>query len=410
MATIGQSLSAARIAAGYTVADLSTRTRIRPKVLNGIEEEDFVPCGGDFYARGHIRSLCRVLGLDPEPLLAEFDREHAGHGAPIFVPLPRHVAGSPATVRAAAAARDQAEELPEEGDEPMAGPPPRRIIDDTEPDAGAARPNHFERDQDPYRSVQGNGSRKRRPARGPVPAPRGRHRAPVRTEQDTEVRTEQGTDTEERSPRPVTADTDVPSRGGEAVRRHWPWALVAAVVLVGAVVGVRAWNGEETNPLRTALEVIRDDGSVDSSAVTGEEEDEGETHVDPAGGGAPEPLGSKHTPEPAEEEPAEEEPAEFTVGLTAGERIWVQVIGDGDENEDTGEAEAEAQGGGEGQDLFTGFLAEGETWEHTGEDQLRVWTGNAGAVTVSIDGEDIGSPGDHGEVKEIGVDADGFDD
>lgn len=351
MATIGQSLSAARIAAGYTVADLSTRTRIRPKVLNGIEEEDFVPCGGDFYARGHIRSLCRVLGLNPEPLLAEFDREHSGHGAPVFVPVARHLAGAPATVRAAAAARSQPEELPEEGDEPMAGPPPRRIIDDTQP----------------------------------VPEPRGRHRAPERTEK--------GDDGAQRSPRPMIIDTVTPDRGAEAVRRHWPWALVAAVVLVGAVVGVRAWNGEETNPLRTALETMRDDnGSVDSSAVTGGPEGDGGVHVDPVGEGASDPLGTKHTFEPAEEE----EPAEFTVELSAGERIWIQVTGEGG-YEDGDEA------------LFTGFLAEGETWEHTGREQLRVWSGNAGAVTFSVDGEDIGSPGEHGEAKEVGVDADGFD-
>lgn len=403
MATIGQSLSAARIAAGYTVADLSTRTRIRSKVLNGIEEEDFVPCGGDFYARGHIRSLCRILGLDPEPLLAEFDQEHAGHGAPVFVPLPRHMAGSPATVRIAAAAREQAEEVPEEGDEPMAGPPPRRIIDDTEPDAGTARPNHFERGQNPYRSVQNNHSKKRsRPGHEPVPVSRGRHRAPERAEK--------GTGAERRSPRPTITGTDTPNRGGEAVRRHWPWVLVAAVVLAGTFVGVRAWNGEETNPLRTALEVMRDDdGNVDSSTVTGETDGEDEAQVDPAGDGVPEPLGAKHTSELADEE----EPAEFTVRLTAGERIWVQVTGeDGDEddgNEDTVEAAEEKGTEGE-EDLFTGFLAEGESWEHTGEDQLRVWTGNAGAVTAHVDGEDIGSPGEHGEVKEVGLDADGFDD
>lgn len=402
MATIGQSLSAARIAAGYTVADLSTRTRIRPKVLNGIEEEDFVPCGGDFYARGHIRNLCRVLGLEPEPLLTEFDQEHAGHGAPVFVPLPRHIAGSPATVRIAAAAREQAEEVPEEGDEPMAGPPPRRIIDDTEPDAGTARPNHFERDQNPYRSIQDNRSKKRnRPEHEPVPAPRGRHRAPNHPEK--------GAGAERRSPRPIITGTETPDRGGEAIRRHWPWALVAVVVLVGAVVGVRAWNGEETNPLRTALEVMRDDdGNVDSSTVTGETGGEDETHVDPAGDGGPEPLGTKHTSEPADEE----EPAEFTVRLTAGERIWVQVTGeDGGEDDPNGDTvEAAEENGDEGEGLFTGFLAEGESWEHTGEEQLRVWTGNAGAVTVSVDGEDIGSPGEHGEVEEVGVDADGFGD
>ncbi|WP_017578483.1 helix-turn-helix domain-containing protein [Nocardiopsis kunsanensis] len=400
MATIGQSLSAARIAAGYTVADLSTRTRIRPKVLNGIEEEDFVPCGGDFYARGHIRSICRFLGLDPEPLLAEFDQEHAGHGAPVFVPLPRHVAGSPATARIAAAAREQAEELPEEGDEPMAGPPPRRIIDDTEPDAGAARPSHFERDRNPYRTVPDPRSKKKNgPRREPVPEPRGRHRTPAHAGK--------GAGAERRSPRPVVTGTDAPDRGGEALRRHWPWALVAAVVLAGAVVGVRAWNGEETNPLRTALDVMRDDnGNVDSSSGAGEAEDGDRTHVDPAGEGTSDPLGAEQPSEPAEEE----EPAEFTVRLTADERIWVQVTGEGgDEGAPDGSTlERVEENAEESEDLFTGFLSQGQSWEHTGQEQLRVWAGNAGAVAVSIDGEDIGALGEHGEVKEVGIEADGF--
>ncbi|MFD6949394.1 helix-turn-helix domain-containing protein, partial [Nocardiopsis sp. NPDC060348] len=105
MATIGQTLSAARVAAGHTVADLSARTRIRETVLMGIEQEDFVPCGGDFYARGHIRGICRALGLDPAPLLAEYDREHASGAIPAFVPPQRHPAATPEGIRAAAAAR-----------------------------------------------------------------------------------------------------------------------------------------------------------------------------------------------------------------------------------------------------------------------------------------------------------------
>ena len=105
MATIGQTLSAARVAAGYTVADLSIRTRIREPVLTAIEQEDFFSCGGDFYARGHIRRVCRTLGLDPAPLLAEYDREHASRAIPAFVPPQRHPASVPEAARAAAAAR-----------------------------------------------------------------------------------------------------------------------------------------------------------------------------------------------------------------------------------------------------------------------------------------------------------------
>jgi cytoskeletal protein RodZ len=35
-------------------------------------------CGGNFYARGHIRSIARVIGVDSEPLVREFDDGHGG--------------------------------------------------------------------------------------------------------------------------------------------------------------------------------------------------------------------------------------------------------------------------------------------------------------------------------------------
>jgi hypothetical protein len=46
-------------------------------VIEAIEVDDFGPCGGDFYARGHLRSLAAVLGLDPEPLVRSFDERYA---------------------------------------------------------------------------------------------------------------------------------------------------------------------------------------------------------------------------------------------------------------------------------------------------------------------------------------------
>ena len=54
---------------GSRVDQLAERTRIRPHVIESIEVDDFAPCGGDFYARGHLRTLARVLGVDAAPLL-----------------------------------------------------------------------------------------------------------------------------------------------------------------------------------------------------------------------------------------------------------------------------------------------------------------------------------------------------
>ncbi|MFF6999612.1 RodZ domain-containing protein [Streptomyces sp. NPDC008313] len=80
--SIGRSLRQARIAAGLTVDDVSNATRVRIAIVHAIERDDFTPCGGDVYARGHIRTVARAVRLDPAPLLARYDAEHGGRPAP----------------------------------------------------------------------------------------------------------------------------------------------------------------------------------------------------------------------------------------------------------------------------------------------------------------------------------------
>jgi cytoskeletal protein RodZ len=74
---IGPELKVARERLRLTVDQLSARSRIRPHVIEAIEIDDFAPCGGDFYARGHLRTLARVLGVDVAPLLATYDATYA---------------------------------------------------------------------------------------------------------------------------------------------------------------------------------------------------------------------------------------------------------------------------------------------------------------------------------------------
>jgi hypothetical protein len=74
---IGPELLAARTRLALTVDQLAERTRIRPHVIESIEVDDFAPCGGDFYARGHLRTIARVLGVDVAPLLAAYDDRYA---------------------------------------------------------------------------------------------------------------------------------------------------------------------------------------------------------------------------------------------------------------------------------------------------------------------------------------------
>lgn len=77
--SIGDTLAQARSQADLTVTQVSQRTCIRETIIRGIERGDYSACGGDFYARGHIRSIARAVGLDPEPLVGEYDQTQ---GAP----------------------------------------------------------------------------------------------------------------------------------------------------------------------------------------------------------------------------------------------------------------------------------------------------------------------------------------
>jgi cytoskeletal protein RodZ len=78
--SIGDTLAEARRQAGLTLAQVSQRTRIRESIIASIEQGDFSPCGGDFYARGHVRSIAEVVGIDPAPLVREYDEEHGPPG------------------------------------------------------------------------------------------------------------------------------------------------------------------------------------------------------------------------------------------------------------------------------------------------------------------------------------------
>jgi len=80
--SIGRVLRQARVDAGLTVDEVSTSTRVRVPIVHAIEEDDFSRCGGDVYARGHVRTLARAVGVDPEPLLAQYADEHGGRPAP----------------------------------------------------------------------------------------------------------------------------------------------------------------------------------------------------------------------------------------------------------------------------------------------------------------------------------------
>jgi transcriptional regulator with XRE-family HTH domain len=91
---IGETLAQARQQAGLTVTQVSERTRIREPIIRAIEGGDYAACGGDFYARGNIRSIAKAIGADAEPLIREYDSVYRAPGAVAAVSLDELLAAS----------------------------------------------------------------------------------------------------------------------------------------------------------------------------------------------------------------------------------------------------------------------------------------------------------------------------
>jgi len=74
--SLGSMISKARLDARLSIEDLSASTNIRVPLLREMEANNFANCGGETYARGHIRNIAQRLGIDPQIFLNAFEDEH----------------------------------------------------------------------------------------------------------------------------------------------------------------------------------------------------------------------------------------------------------------------------------------------------------------------------------------------
>ncbi|HWG12539.1 MAG TPA: helix-turn-helix domain-containing protein [Streptosporangiaceae bacterium] len=100
--SIGEVLSDARCRSGLSIGEVTRQTRIREEIVWAIELDDFSKCGGDFYARGHIRAIAAVVRVDPAPLIAQYDAEYSARDEPdaydgpgLLAPPPRDLPSRP---------------------------------------------------------------------------------------------------------------------------------------------------------------------------------------------------------------------------------------------------------------------------------------------------------------------------
>jgi cytoskeletal protein RodZ len=74
--SLGSMISKARVDARLSIEDLSASTNIRIPLIREMEANNFSNCGGETYARGHIRNIAQRLGVDPQLFLSAFEAEH----------------------------------------------------------------------------------------------------------------------------------------------------------------------------------------------------------------------------------------------------------------------------------------------------------------------------------------------
>src|SRR6202795_3072605 len=69
----GEHLKRERDMREVTLAELTAGTRIGPRFLEAIENEEWQKLPGGSFTRGFVRSIAQYLGLDEEDLLSEYD-------------------------------------------------------------------------------------------------------------------------------------------------------------------------------------------------------------------------------------------------------------------------------------------------------------------------------------------------
>jgi len=75
--SLGSVISASRNAAGMSIDQLAEATSVRPGLLREMENDNFVNCGGETYARGHLRNIAVALKVNPDTFLSLYVEEQS---------------------------------------------------------------------------------------------------------------------------------------------------------------------------------------------------------------------------------------------------------------------------------------------------------------------------------------------
>jgi cytoskeleton protein RodZ len=81
--SLGALITKSRTDARLSIEDLAKVTNIPSTLLRDMENNNFAKCGGETYARGHLRNMAAKLGVDERIFLELFENEVTAPAKPI---------------------------------------------------------------------------------------------------------------------------------------------------------------------------------------------------------------------------------------------------------------------------------------------------------------------------------------
>ena len=81
--SLGALIAKSRTNARLSIEDLAKITNIPPSLLRDMENDNFGKCGGETYARGHLRNIAAQVGVNERVFLDLFETEVTAPAKPI---------------------------------------------------------------------------------------------------------------------------------------------------------------------------------------------------------------------------------------------------------------------------------------------------------------------------------------
>lgn len=335
---IGELLLQTRLDRGMTAREVSELTRITPETLRRVEAGQFEQCGGDVYARGHIRAYAQAVGVDPEPLLLMYGAVH-------LPPLTKRDLRKPRTAAPATAPR---------ADKPLGS---------ARKDARQAATN---RARAVLPTIVPGAVPSLVPMSGTTPPPD----LPALKQPRREDYTDADSGSAARLVDPLVADgaavNEAPAAflggakgAGPRSGPNWSLALLGAIGAVGLVAAVQLWPHDSPTSTTPAA------GAAGAAA-------QAKAHP------APKTPAKPVTPPPAAVV-APKAPVDLKIS-TKTEPVWVGVTDS------------------TGRQLYWNVLGPGTTKEFTDKSRLDVTLGNAAGVAMQLNGKNLAAEGIDGQV------------